>query len=160
MTQQKHKHLKHQRGTRKQKGKDSYLIHKFLQCQKTRFFQYAEAWKLLADGSGGSALSTRKWQPGQETAATSTDQTGSSCLGWLMSEDIYCHWVGCCIPQGTAAFPIGQLHLNGQQTHIEAVMAEKRMQWQWQPNPFPPWELSLCDLLYCSNSMYRKKKQF
>lgn len=57
---------------------------------------------------------TRKWQPEQEIAATSgTHQTGSSCFGWLMSVD-YCHWMGCCIQQGTAAYPIGLLRLNGE----------------------------------------------
>lgn len=64
--------------------------------------------------------STRTRQPGLYTAsAVGTHQTGSSCFGWLMSVD-YCHWVGCCIQQGTAAFPIRQLHLNGQQMHNEA----------------------------------------
>lgn len=89
--------------------------------QENQIFRYAEAWKLHTACSGGSALSTRKRQPGQVTAAAmGTHQTGSSCLGWLMSMDIYCHWVGCCILRGTAAFPIGQLCLNGQQTHNEA----------------------------------------
>lgn len=93
--------------------------------QENQIFQYAEAWMLLADSSAGSALSTRKQEPGQDTAAAvGTHQTGSSCLGWLMSVDIYCHWVGCCILPGTAAFPIGQLHLNGQHTHNEARMLE------------------------------------
>lgn len=89
--------------------------------QENQIFRYAEVWKLLAACCGGSPLSTRKRQPGQDTAAaTGTHQTGSGCLGWLMSVDIYCHWVGCCILQGTAAFPIGLLHLNGPQTHNEA----------------------------------------
>lgn len=59
-------------------------------------------------------LPTRKWQPRQEIAvASGTHQTGSSCFGWLMSVD-YCHWMGCCIQQGTAAYPIGLLRLNGE----------------------------------------------
>ncbi|KAK9517446.1 hypothetical protein VZT92_023981 [Zoarces viviparus] len=37
--------------------------------------------------------------------------------GCLMSGGVYCHWVGCGVPRGTAAFPIRQLRLNGQQTH-------------------------------------------
>lgn len=39
-----------------------------------------------------------------------------------MSVDIYCHWEACCILQGTAAFPIGQLYCNGQQMHNDALM--------------------------------------
>ena len=46
--------------------------------------------------------SNRKWLP-----------------GWLMSVD-YCHRVGCCSLQSTAASPIGQLRLNGQHAHNEA----------------------------------------
>lgn len=77
-----------------------------------KIFRYAEARELHVAGTERSALTARKQQPGQDTAhATGTHQTGSSCL---MSEDIYCHWVGCCILQGTAALPIEQPHLNGQ----------------------------------------------
>lgn len=81
--------------------------------------------KTLRPGSSMQAAlsnlrSTRTRRPGQDAAtALGTHQTGSSCFGWLMSVD-YCHWVGCCIQQGTAAFPIRQLHLNGQQMHNEA----------------------------------------
>lgn len=111
-----HTHQKHQEGCTQTKGEESYLIHKQLKCRKTRFSD------VLRPGSSMQpTLKDLLCLPGRDTAAaTGTHQTGSSCYGWLMSVDIYCHWVGCCILQGTAAFPIGQLYLNGQQTHNEA----------------------------------------
>lgn len=125
-----------------QANNSKWWVHHILQCRLTRVSSMA--WKPVPMVSVGSTLSTRIWQRVPDAAAaTGTDQTGSGCLGWLMSPDIYCHWVGWCILQGTAAFPIGQLHLNGYQTFNKARMPERWMQWESQQDPFSPWELSL-----------------
>lgn len=58
MTQHKRKHLKHQRGCRQTKGKESYLIHTLVQqLQEKQILRHADPWKLLGGGSLGSSLS-------------------------------------------------------------------------------------------------------
>lgn len=112
----------HQQGCMQTKQKKSYLIHKLNAMQGNQILQYAE---------GLVALCRRRWWicPGNNSQGTC--HAGSSCLGWLMSVDVYCQWVGCSILQSTAAFPIGLLLLNGQQTHNEAQMVEKWEQLEW-----------------------------
>lgn len=124
-----------------------------MQCRKTTFPDTAEPGRSWQLDSGG---------PGNDKPPRTPRQTGRGRSGCLMSVDIYCHWVGFCILQGTAAFPIGQLQFNGQQRHNEARLVDKWMQQKWQPNLFSPWELGLCNLMWRQRSLclpYRRKSR-
>ena len=141
MTQQNHKHLKHQEGPTQTKGNESYWINKLLQYRETRF---SDMW------THGSSL--------QLACVRSTDKQGKTQTGsrLLMSVLIYCHWEGCCILGTTAAFSIDSCILKGSVHIIKKGLAEEWMQWR-RTHPFSPWELSWT-LLYPESSVFVEKK--
>lgn len=63
--------------------------------------RHYETWTLLADGYGDASRPTRKSQPGHRTAAAiSSEQTGSGCSAWLMSDGYLLSLGGLLLPAG------------------------------------------------------------